>query len=429
MLNKTRGNPVIIQDPNAIPKPPVKLKEGVKIPPSPETSPAPTPRPNGSNNPLQGVPGYSTAPAESTSPQSMPPALREALPGRDYKYIAAQVVDPKTEKPPIIDPGGRQPARSSRARTPRRSTSSWISRGSTRCRSSRRRASSRSSSSRTSWPRTRPDRSPRSSTARNSNRVSRRGGPLGALLGGGGGGLLGGLLGGGGPTAPSGVNPNRVRVVAERASNSLVVVKATPIDLLTIESLLAQLHRRRRDRGRHHAQALDRPGVQRRCGRDRASIIRELYRSAMETGRGGGGGQQANFPFPFGPQPQQQGNQQRPPALAVSVDDRSNSLILVCSEGMKNDIETLVEQLDSSTVSSTEVVKLVQLKGIDPQLVQTGRERDPGDRAATGPRLRRRRLPRRWRRQLPGRRRIPRRRDGRLPRRRRFPRRRNLRRR
>ena len=35
----------------------------------------------------------------------------------------------------------------------------------------------------------------------------------------------------------------------------------------------------------------------------------------------------------------------------------------------------------------------MQLKGIDPQLVQTGRQRDPGDRPATGPRLRRRRHP------------------------------------
>src|SRR5205814_242950 len=47
------------------------------------------------------------------------------------------------------------------------------------------------------------------------------------------------LLGGGGaPAAPAGVNPNRVRVVAEKSSNSLVVVKASMIDLLTIEKLL-----------------------------------------------------------------------------------------------------------------------------------------------------------------------------------------------
>ena len=78
---------------------------------------------------------------------------------------------------------------------------------------------------------------------------------------------------------------------------------------------------------------------------------------------------------------------------------------------MKNDIETLVEQLDNATVSTTEVVKLVQLKGIDPQLVQTGRQRHPGHRpAAEARRLRRRRLPRRWRWRLPRRRRL-----GRLP--------------
>jgi hypothetical protein len=51
----------------------------------------------------------------------------------------------------------------------------------------------------------------------------------------------GGELGGGGSGAPvpAGVNTSRVRVVAERSSNSLVVIKASPIDLLTIEKLVS----------------------------------------------------------------------------------------------------------------------------------------------------------------------------------------------
>ena len=52
------------------------------------------------------------------------------------------------------------------------------------------------------------------------------------------------------------------------------------------------------------------------------------------------------------------------------MDDRSNSLVLVCNEPMKGDVETLVNSLDNKTVSTTEVVKLVPLKGIDPALVQ-----------------------------------------------------------
>jgi hypothetical protein len=51
------------------------------------------------------------------------------------------------------------------------------------------------------------------------------------------GGGLGGS--GGGAPVPAGVNTSRVRVVAENSSNSLVVINASPIDLLTIEKLVS----------------------------------------------------------------------------------------------------------------------------------------------------------------------------------------------
>ena len=101
---------------------------------------------------------------------------------------------------------------------------------------------------------------------------------------------------------------------------------------------------------------------------DVAYIVKEVYKSAMATTGPSGGGQA--FVLPFGPQPQQQQGNQKPPALSITVDDRSNSLVMVCSEGMYKDVKTLVENLDSKEVSNTEVVQLVKLKGIDPQLVQ-----------------------------------------------------------
>ncbi len=137
----------------------------------------------------------------------------------------------------------------------------------------------------------------------------RRGG-LGGLLGGGGG--FGALLGGGGgaPAAPAGVNPNRVRVVAERGSNSLVVVKASPIDLLTIESLLASYI----DAGPSEDAVSMKHWVIPVVNADAsemATIVREVYRSSMQTA-----GQRGRSSFlPFGPQPQQAG-EQKPPALS-----------------------------------------------------------------------------------------------------------------
>src|SRR5262249_44070614 len=98
---------------------------------------------------------------------------------------------------------------------------------------------------------------------------------------------------------------------------------------------------------------------------DIADRIKELYKSAMATSSAG-----PQFVLPFGPQPQQSQQAAKPPALAVTTDDRSNSLILQASEGMYKDIRYLVETLDTATVNNPEVVKVVSLKGLDPALVQ-----------------------------------------------------------
>src|SRR5262249_59083104 len=68
-----------------------------------------------------------------------------------------------------------------------------------------------------------------------------------------------------------------------------------------------------------------------------------------------------------GPQSQ---SAQKPPALTVTTDDRSNTLILYCNEDLAREVAFLVETLDNQTVATTDVVKLVPLKGIDPTLVQ-----------------------------------------------------------
>lgn len=197
------------------------------------------------------------------------------------------------------------------------------------------------------------------------------GGPGGLLSGlfGGGGGLLGSLFGGGGsaPATPAGVNPNRIRVVAEKSSNSVIIVKASPADLLTIEYLLAKYID-----GGPSEDALTMKTwlvkVNNADASEMASIVREVYRSA--TASGSAGQNTIAFPFPFAPpQPQQPANQ-KPPALTISVDDRSNTLILFCTEQLAREVAYLVETLDNQTTATTEVVKLVQLRGVDPNLVQ-----------------------------------------------------------
>jgi len=197
------------------------------------------------------------------------------------------------------------------------------------------------------------------------------GGGAGGLLGGlfgGGGGLLGSLFGGGGgaPSTPSGVNPSRIRVVAEKSSNSVIVVKASPADLLTIEYLLSKYID-----GGPSEDALTMKTwlvkVNNADASEMAAIVREVYKSAMASGSAAP--TTLPFPFPFAPQPQQPASS-KPAALTVSTDDRSNTLILYCSEQLAREVAYLVETLDNQTTATTEVVKLVQLKGVDPNLVQ-----------------------------------------------------------
>jgi type II secretory pathway component GspD/PulD (secretin) len=189
--------------------------------------------------------------------------------------------------------------------------------------------------------------------------------------GGGGGGfnplnLIGGLIGAN--TAPSGPPaPGRVRVVAEKSSNSLIVVKASPLDLLTMKKLLANVI----DSGETDSDAVQRTFVIRLKNTeasDMAATIKELYRAFMTT-QGGNQGIQG-FPFPI-PGAQQNNQQQRPPALAVSTDDRTNSLLIVSTKTLYEEVRNVVEMLDQSTAAdNTEVVRVVPIKGIDPSLVQ-----------------------------------------------------------
>jgi type II secretion system protein D len=193
-----------------------------------------------------------------------------------------------------------------------------------------------------------------------------RGGLLGGLIGGGGGGgLLGGLLGGGGGAAtPAGVNPNRIRVVAEKSSNSVIVIKANQFDLTAIEFLLSKYI----DGGPGEDTVTMRTWIVKVVNADAsdmASTIKDVYKSVMSTGTSGA---VSPFPFPFG-QPQAQNNQ-KPPALSVSTDDRTNSLILFCTEALATEVAFLVQTLDEQTTANNQVVKIVPLKGVDPETVR-----------------------------------------------------------
>jgi type II secretory pathway component GspD/PulD (secretin) len=374
------GKPAIVVDPNA-PTPP---RNSTPAPaPTPGNGPYPGQRQsgNGSVNPLQGIPGFpANHPASSTGQQQARDGGERN--SSDYRYVSAQVEPKKSESPKSEPPkgGSGKPViiqvvgnriiiqsedtealdiltglmRTYTVGTPPTENLFKVIK--------LKNVSAEEAAAEITEIFNGPQR-------RQQQGGGRGGGGLGGLLGGGGPlGLLGGLFGGGGggDSAPAGTNPNRIRVVAIKSSNALVVVKASPADLLAIESLLANYIDRGPDDDALALKTWILP-IKNADAAEMAAIIRDVYRSAMSSG----GGQPATpIVFPFAPLPQPNQGNQRPPALTVSVDDRTNSLILNCSEPLFKDIKALVEQLDRASTSTTDVARLVKLGNLDPNVVQ-----------------------------------------------------------
>jgi general secretion pathway protein D len=179
----------------------------------------------------------------------------------------------------------------------------------------------------------------------------------------GGGGFGGGGGGGGNQQVPAGVNPNRVRVVAEKASNSLIIVKASPIDQLIIEKLLsASIDSGNVDDAIRVQKWVIQ--IEYASATEVATRVRNLFRNLATPTQSA-----PAMPMPFVP-PQAQVNIKQP-QLTVDADDRTNKLLLFCDRGTYEDIYRLVkDDLDVADVSNPQVVKIVSLKGLDPAMVQ-----------------------------------------------------------
>jgi len=172
-----------------------------------------------------------------------------------------------------------------------------------------------------------------------------------------------------GAQPPANPQPNRLRVVADPGTNSLLV-RASPLDMMTVRRLLEKAI----DSGETDSKAVLRNWVialKNANAAEVASMIKDVYRESMNNdplgGRGGIRG------FNFGAPPTRnldaQGNP-RGVSLSISVDDRSNRLILVCSERLYDDIKKLVDELDKAALNAMTTVELVRVKGIDPLVIQ-----------------------------------------------------------
>jgi type II secretory pathway component GspD/PulD (secretin) len=180
-----------------------------------------------------------------------------------------------------------------------------------------------------------------------------------------------GRFGAAGAQAPTNPAPGRVRVVAEKGSNSLIVVKASPLDLYTIKQLLGKAI----DAGETDSVVAKTYYVRvvNTTASSVASTLKDVYKAY--TGTSGTSGTTGGFPGLFfgggRTQPGTGGGDNKPPVLAVSYDDRTNTVILECSEAMYSRAKGLIDYLDQTpAVNSAEIVHVAKVKGIDPEMVQ-----------------------------------------------------------
>jgi general secretion pathway protein D len=169
------------------------------------------------------------------------------------------------------------------------------------------------------------------------------------------------------PGAPRKEDP--IRVVADTTTNSLII-RASPLNLLTIRRLLDKAIDTT-DTNSAGAMQTWTVKLNYAIATEVATLVQNIYRE--QTNNNPLPGQRGSFPFLLaGNQNQNVGpdGQPRPVSLTLSVDDRTNSLVMHCNKALHDDIEKLAKDLDEAARTSTRTVRVVQLKGIDPTLVQ-----------------------------------------------------------
>jgi hypothetical protein len=178
---------------------------------------------------------------------------------------------------------------------------------------------------------------------------------------------------------------NRIRVVADPATNALLV-QASPLDMLTIRNLLAK----QLDAGNSDSDQLVKTFVigplKSAYAIDVAAVLRDVYRESMDNNSRRLG--QISNPFT---------GASRTPALnidangspkgvslSLGIDDKTNSLIVACPTSLYTDIKKLVDQMDLAAADTKQSVKFVRIPGVDPALIQQALLAIQGRSAPTG---------------------------------------------
>jgi type II secretory pathway component GspD/PulD (secretin) len=202
-------------------------------------------------------------------------------------------------------------------------------------------------------------------------------GDVASNLLGGGGGILGALMGGGdGGDATTIQATGPVSIVADPRLNCLVI-QAVDADLKLIEQLLKVIDR---EASITDVQTAGKPHiipVVYLQAEDVASIVRDAYASRIATNAAQGGQRQPS-PADFiralrgGRGGRGGGDEARSEEskMTLTVDARSNSLIITAPEPLYLEVKDLVAQIDQGGLDQVEDVQVVTLKHTNPEAVQ-----------------------------------------------------------
>jgi type II secretory pathway component GspD/PulD (secretin) len=198
-----------------------------------------------------------------------------------------------------------------------------------------------------------------------------------------------GAGGGSGSTGSSSSSSSfdRIRVLADPNLNA-VLLRAAPIDALTIKKLIRdQLDQPAQQVIKNHVVKLKTANAA-----DVSSNIRELYRQVMDVnplpGQPGSdrlGYQIALSGNPNIGRPVDVNGVPRAASLTIGVDERSNSLLVQCSDALFEEVKKLADDLDEAAKNPNRRVQVRFTRGLDPTLVQQVVDSIQGRRPTTPP--------------------------------------------
>lgn len=197
-----------------------------------------------------------------------------------------------------------------------------------------------------------------------------------------------GLSGGG-----SGTRVEKVRIVADSAANTLIV-KATPLDMLTIQSLVASLdHQPDED-----VDAVKRTHVigplKYAQATEVASILKSVFKDAL-TGTQTNRAMSPIVTALMGGRRQRFGRgattnvQTSSAALSIGVHEKTNMIVVDAPTPLYERIEDLVIELDTAAANVNTVVEVLPIDGVSPTTLEQALEalqqnRTTTNRTATG---------------------------------------------